>query len=302
MNIQFEEKIICRFCLFLAVSLLPQLTGLSLLEGQGFESPQMRMRPITEGSPVDRYRSDRRSDYRLIEPSVTSLAMEDEVGPSSPVGVVAQAQFQFPAAESDNLAEPQDPGGFDTSSAGSSLGQAPEPFSQPPSSSPLPSTSLTGPSSGNLPLKRELPRGFEAPGSPNSGVTAGSQDYAPFSPPQLGDQFATMDNSTFVSPPSGYVATTSWGVNCLPQTGYASTNTMSQTATTGVGQGVRVSNGLVPFSNPSQLQLHRGVPRGSWVSFGQSQRAVVVGEGILGQPVAYIPGQTVRNWVRYIFP
>lgn len=38
------------------------------------------------------------------------------------------------------------------------------------------------------------------------------------------------------------------------------------------------------------------------VSMGQQQHPVQVGQGILGQPKAYVPGQGVRNFIRYLTP
>jgi hypothetical protein len=35
---------------------------------------------------------------------------------------------------------------------------------------------------------------------------------------------------------------------------------------------------------------------------GQQQHPVQVGQGILGQPKAYVPGQGVRNFIRYLTP
>jgi hypothetical protein len=43
------------------------------------------------------------------------------------------------------------------------------------------------------------------------------------------------------------------------------------------------------------------VPR-ALISLGQQNNAVQVGQGLWGQPVAYVPGQSIRNWVRYFFP
>ncbi len=45
-----------------------------------------------------------------------------------------------------------------------------------------------------------------------------------------------------------------------------------------------------------------GAPAGALLSFGQETYPVQIGQGWLGQPVAYVPGQPIRNWIRYIFP
>lgn len=38
------------------------------------------------------------------------------------------------------------------------------------------------------------------------------------------------------------------------------------------------------------------------IGFGQDRYNVQLGRGIIGQPVAYVPGQPLRNFLRYIFP
>jgi len=38
------------------------------------------------------------------------------------------------------------------------------------------------------------------------------------------------------------------------------------------------------------------------IGLGQDQYNVQLGRGIIGQPVAYVPGQPFRNFLRYIFP
>lgn len=38
------------------------------------------------------------------------------------------------------------------------------------------------------------------------------------------------------------------------------------------------------------------------LGFGQDNYNVQLGRGIIGQPVAYVDGQPLRNFLRYIFP
>ena len=51
-------------------------------------------------------------------------------------------------------------------------------------------------------------------------------------------------------------------------------------------------------TQPGQVQA----PARALVSFGQERNVVQVGQGLWGQPVAYVPKQGIRNWFRYIFP
>jgi hypothetical protein len=43
-------------------------------------------------------------------------------------------------------------------------------------------------------------------------------------------------------------------------------------------------------------------PKRPLLSFGQQYKPVQLGRGIVGQPVAYVPGEPIRNFMRYIFP
>jgi hypothetical protein len=38
------------------------------------------------------------------------------------------------------------------------------------------------------------------------------------------------------------------------------------------------------------------------ISLGQDRYNVQLGRGIIGQPVAYVPGQWFRNFLRYVSP
>jgi hypothetical protein len=137
--------------------------------------------------------------------------------------------------------------------------------------------------------------------SPMPGVPAGG-DLLPVAPPQLNDQFATIDNCGCVSPPSGYVAATGWSQNCAPTSSYVANPAPSTylAPTTQVAPAAVAGPPVIP--DASTLPRGSGVPRHSLISFGQDRNAIVVGQGIIGQPVAYVPGQPIRNWIRYVFP
>jgi hypothetical protein len=143
----------------------------------------------------------------------------------------------------------------------------------------------------------------------------------PIAAPQLSDQFATIDNCTCVSPPSGYVAATGWtqpaphgsSVSTVsPSTYFGSTvpvgstpNVIASPATIVPGAPVATiaplpSATMIPSA--SSMPKGSGVPRHSLINLGQNRNPVVLGQGVIGQPVAYVPGQPIRNWIRYIFP
>jgi hypothetical protein len=136
---------------------------------------------------------------------------------------------------------------------------------------------------------------------PAGQVMLNGADMAPIARPQLNDGFATVGNSCYVSPPSSYVAAMGWG-NCASGIYQASATQAYIAPTPQVGvppqAAPAVPAGLVPITRPSAP----GVPKKPLISFGQDRNSVVVGQGLVGQPVAYVPGQCFRNWIRYIFP
>ena len=136
---------------------------------------------------------------------------------------------------------------------------------------------------------------------PTTQSMPGRADLLPIAPPQLDVGFATVGNSCCVSPPSNYVAAmglgncSSGGYQATPSQNYLATG--PRTATPSQNASV-VPSGLTPVTTPTA----RGVPKRPVINLGQNRNAVVVGQGLIGQPVAYVPGQCFRNWIRYIFP
>ena len=130
-------------------------------------------------------------------------------------------------------------------------------------------------------------------------MVSATRDLLPVAAPQLNDEFATIDNCSLVSPPSGYVAETGWKQ-------YAPTSARTTTPVPYVAPAPTVAT--APIATPpvipdaSTMPKGSGVPRHSLVSFGQDRNPIVVGQGLVGQPVAYVPGQPFRNALRYIFP
>jgi hypothetical protein len=50
------------------------------------------------------------------------------------------------------------------------------------------------------------------------------------------------------------------------------------------------------------MYSNAGVAHRPLFRMGQQNRPYQVGQGIIGQPVAYVPGQRFRNFFRYFFP
>ena len=178
------------------------------------------------------------------------------------------------------------------------------------------------------PIDRSVPapgvsgRTLPAPGSalspqPGSGVV---NDFTPVPQPQLpgslrgGNSFATSGNSPFVASASPYTAAIygQCGSTCGPA-GYApATNPvvnagplvagpMIAAPTTGFG-GPLTFTGAPAASGIPLAAVNSGAPVRPLVTLGQSGFPVTVGQGILGQPKAYVDGQFFRNWLRYLTP
>ena len=122
-----------------------------------------------------------------------------------------------------------------------------------------------------------------------------SSDLTPVPAPRLNDGFATIDNCCCVSGPSGYVAASSPS-GCAP-VAYQAPATY-QAPVMAAPPAAFATPGILPPTDRGQT----GAPFGPLISFGQNANPVQVGPGLFGQPVAYVPGQTFRNWIRYIFP
>jgi len=153
---------------------------------------------------------------------------------------------------------------------------------------------------GNLPLNN-----FAQPARP------GASDYAPIAPPQLGNDFASMGNCRNISGPSTYRAAGVFGCNAPtnygapiygPPTYGTPTTYVAPPAqivpAIGLPPGAVVSPASYVGSLPPVLPGNPGYR--PLLSFGQEKNPVQVGQGLLGQPVAYVPGQFIRNALRYI--
>jgi hypothetical protein len=141
-----------------------------------------------------------------------------------------------------------------------------------------------------------LPRGL--PTGPTGQL--GNSDLAPIAPPQLHDGFATVGNCNCVSPPSGYTGASALAA-CAP-VAHSVPVTPVLSATNAAPAPIAsapIAAPVLPLAAPPQTA---GVPHGPLISFGQELNPVVVGQGLWGQPVAYVPGQKCRNCIRYLFP
>ncbi|WDQ15909.1 hypothetical protein [Rhodopirellula sp. P2] len=232
------------------------------------------------------------------------------------------------AMQSGGFDLPGDIGGPQTFTppAGSQPVQSQPSFGVPPSvgnsqpgfgnSAPVPSppSGMSAPAGGAPTQGRSLPAPTAVPndvlgGNPTfapNRIGPPPSDYAPVPPPQLSNGgYATMSNCALISAPSEYSAMS-------PYSGY------------GYGQGCATPGGVAPvgyIAPPAQIAAPAAIPAtaypvgstvppvasttlnagpaGALIDFGQGANPVQVGPGLWGQPVAYVPGQGVRNWLRY---
>ncbi len=279
--------------------------------------PQPKFFPIGTRSLVDQYRNHDRQVGLRSEAETT--VNRDFLSTKRHLVRLPQSGFAappLPATGASPMASPAGggmglpsqtvapPSAFQEPNVGAPFGLPPGTGNPLPMPNPVPSPTAMAPPTGlppALPANPAVPRNVPVVGLSSTQVIRRNADMLPIAQPQLNDGFATVGNSCCVSAPSSYVAAMGLG-NCVgggsqPTTnqGYIATGpqvaTPPQVAST-------VPSGLVPVTRPSAP----GVPKKPLVNLGQNKNAVVVGQGIIGQPVAYVPGQCIRNWMRYIFP
>lgn len=161
-----------------------------------------------------------------------------------------------------------------------------------------PLTGDAGPS-GSTPLPQGLQVPIQAPGSlqpvpidgrPLPSPPAG--DFQPVPRPQLSRNMATIGNCAHISPPSGYSAGGLY--DCQPAYSYQPWGTP-----------VMPASGNVPIYPPQTLPPGPFVPSPGFrplFTLGQNPYNAQLGQGIIGQPKAYVPGQSIRNFLRYLTP
>ncbi|PNY37293.1 hypothetical protein C2E31_08395 [Rhodopirellula baltica] len=124
-------------------------------------------------------------------------------------------------------------------------------------------------------------------------------------PPSLrSNAFARMDNCNQITPPSHYqymaANVYSGGCGAVAPMGYATvapTSLAPEIAAPAVMPTVATTGPMIapPVATPA-------APARALISLGQDRYMVQVGQGLWGQPVAYVPGQALRNWLRYFSP
>lgn len=283
-----------RWVLLLAIAFWFQVLK-PIAYGQNDRAAMMQMRPIGDRSAVERYLpagSKGRLEVYARNANDLNVGIEKEVSDNG-IGQsnsIKQAQFQLPSPGNSTDSS----GGFLNSDSGVS-GQEAEaslrPFPNAQTSPQLPQVEKLKESIQKQ--NRQLPEGGNRSLPPAWQSGSENRGYVEFPLPKPGERYATMNNSTFVSPASGYLAEMSWGKNSVEPASFA-----SQTQ----APGHQAASELTAILPSSRLVQYEAVPSRPLFTFGQESKRVVVGQGFLGQPVAYVPGQWVRNSIRYLFP
>ena len=261
-------------------------------EGQGPETPRTRLRPIGAPSAVDRY--VRSQPTRVVETAGYQAWQQGHDGPGRlrrENNAIELQQFQAPfippsefspggqavpgTVAPNNPSQPATPPGV--GQPGSNVG------------APLPQAPLgsQGPAASSI-----QPRSLPTQPAPSGLAPQSSSDLSPMIQPQLNNGgFATIDNCNCISAPSGYSAAT--GIDCGSPLVYNVPETYVAPPAQVPAPAVLPGRAIAPASS---------APFGPLISLGQDRNPVEVGQGIIGQPVAYVPGQPVRNFIRYLFP
>ncbi len=280
---------------------------------------QSRMRPLGAASAVDRYRAP--------ASPVRQVAMMQQSGDGSFVAPPSLPPSSFVIPPSGSTIAPPPSSNFtvppNSGFAPPPSNSLPAPFQSAPVTPVAPPRQPPTPPAAVIPRQPALPPQTSLPTNPNvfapgptstvpqtrtvvptnPGLPARPNDYQSIAPPQLNNAFATIDNCRNISGPSTYRA---GSFGCGAPATYAGpiyapaayNPPPSQFAPgvalpPGVGFPTNLSGSLpaVIPGNPGFRPL---------ISFGQENNPVQVGQGIFGQPVAYVPGQSLRNALRYI--
>jgi hypothetical protein len=253
----------------------------SLLVGaahaQMLDTPQTRLRPIGSPSLIDQYDTNRQrtmqeTDYRT---------QPRNLNPIQQATWMQSGNFSAPPIGGQSLSGP--PAGLPTTNLPTG-----------PSNLALPSPVQVQPGLATQVPQFPAPQTTFPPQSPAVRV-APNPDYQPVAPPKLNSSFATIDNCANVTPPSGYSAASP---GCNPA------GVPYQQAPVGPYQ-APAAQIVPPTLYPGQVSPvinNSAAPLPSLFTLGQEYNPVQVGQGIIGQPVAYVPGQPFRNFLRYLFP
>ncbi len=277
-------------------------------------SAMTRLRPIGSASAVDRFQNQQSASasanvaMRATEPRPTTVRNETaywqqtQAVPSVPASARQVSANQAPVRQTVWMQS-----GFDApplAGSGMSLpGEAPN------AGLPQPGAGSVIPNSTPFPEAAAPPRALP---SPSNSYAPSPSDLDQIPQPSLEtNAFARADNCRLITPPSSYMAASAFAGGCgqVIPTSYSSSVCGPITQAPGTLPAEIPSASTIPPTSvfpPTTTQPlavpTSAAPARSLITLGQQNYMVQVGQGLWGQPVAYVPGQGLRNWIRYIFP
>ncbi|MCA9136665.1 MAG: hypothetical protein KDB00_07895 [Planctomycetales bacterium] len=277
-------------------------------------SAMTRLRPIGSPSAVDQFRSP-----ATRQPAVSPVAASTDRQPpavrNEPVVRNETAYWQTSATVQPASAPIRQTVWMQSGFDAPPLDGVGMPFpNTPPNSALPPSTSTPLPNSTPFPDAATLPRSLPSP--PSTPIPS-SSDLTPIPQPQLDtNSYARIENCNLVTPPSTYMAASAFGCGCGQVVPTAYTTPACGPVTQSP---YAAAPGTLPAEIPSTATIppvsvypqaapqplgfpNSAAPARALITLGQENYAVQVGQGLLGQPVAYVPGQWLRNWLRYLSP
>lgn len=304
--------------LFLAFAILAPNEDAGAQTPPSLDRPMTRLRPLGAPSAVDQFRqtsSSRSAGSSESVRSETSASVSQSIRETSyqhrnakgqvvrAVGSTTDAQplvrqtvlWQDPSGASPGgMALPSFPANPNPGAANPGVGNPGMGVPNPGSGTVVPGGLGAAPSTS--------PRSLPSPpvGIPPSSTIVSPSDLTPVPVPQLGGGFANVANCHLVSPASSYSAASGIGCGCgtvIPTTYTAPPVTVPNAAVM-----PPVAAPLSQFQGGLLTPGTTGAPAPSLLSLGQQNYQVQVGQGLWGQPKAYVPGQGIRNWIRYFFP
>ncbi|MCC9603405.1 hypothetical protein LOC67_22885 [Stieleria sp. JC731] len=162
----------------------------------------------------------------------------------------------------------------------------------------------------SAPYTETAPRALPSPG-PSSAltntITPSPSDLVPMEAPALqSNGYARMDNCALITPPSQYqyMAASVYGGGCgtVAPMGYAAVAPVSLPPEVAAPVAMPPAAVTAPVVGTPLGAPATAAPARALISLGQDRYMVQVGQGLWGQPVAYVPGQGLRNWLRYLSP
>ncbi|MCM2374405.1 hypothetical protein [Aporhodopirellula aestuarii] len=249
----------------------------------GYNQNAQNVRYIQTGFRADPRNANAYGNVRQVAMQSGGFALPSDAG-----GMTAPDQYTPPPLNTPPNLLPGSSQQF-----GSSQNLQPAPPTIQPQLSPPPSYNVPG---NNAALGAETaPRSLPSPGTQSypSGPIA---DYQPVAPPQLSNGgFATMSDCRLITPASSYSAMSPYGDTC----GCGSVAPTSYAGPYIAPPAQIAAPAAMPTYAVPPASAATAAPVGSLVTFGQETYPVQVGQGLWGQPVAYVPGQRFRNWLRY---